>query len=147
MSRANDVVAFSQTIKPLALGPLAGVAVLTGLMLRNSGPHALTLAPLLALRIAPFCYGAAALFVVPILAIWPAMRRPTYSVAVIWGVLSALAALALLTRVLGQSIRVNWEALPFGGAGAASGLLYAYVVRRRSHADIGAMTSNGLRHH
>ena len=142
MSRANDVVAFSQTIKPLALGPLAGVAVLTCLMLLNSGPHALTLVPLLALRIAPFCYGAAALFVVPILAIWPSMRRPTYSVAVIWGVLSALAALALLTRVLGQSIRVNWEALPFGAAGAASGLLYAYAMGRRSHADIGAMTSN-----
>jgi hypothetical protein len=70
MSQENDV-AFSQTIKPLALAPIAGLVMLAGFMLRNSGMHALTLAPFLALRIAPFCYGAAALFVVPILVIWP----------------------------------------------------------------------------
>jgi hypothetical protein len=143
MNRANDVVGFSQTLKPLALGTLAGVAVLTGLLMmenlgRHDFPQAFVIAPFLALRIAPFCYGGAVLFVVPILAVWPAMRRPTYAVAAIWGVLAARAALALLTWVSGQRIRVEWWAelqavWPFAAAGAASGLLYAYIVRRRRH--------------
>jgi hypothetical protein len=132
MSRENRIF-LSQTIKPLALAPIAGLVILTGFMLRNSGMHALTLAPFLALRIAPFCYGAAVLFVVPILAIWPAMRMPTYSVAAIWGIFSASAAILLFTWVLRESARINWEVVPFSAAGAVSGLFYAYLMRRRRH--------------
>jgi hypothetical protein len=81
---------------------------------------------------APFCYGAAALFVLPILAIWPALRRPSYPVAAIWGTLSAWCTGTLV--MWGQFYElVRWEPLlGFGAAGAASGLLYAYVVRQRS---------------
>jgi hypothetical protein len=139
MSRANDVVAFSQTLKPLVIGTLAAAAIVTGLTMGNIArgefPRAFMIAPFLALRIAPFCCGAAVLFVVPILAIWPALRRPPYPVAAIWGVLAACAALILLASVSGQPIVVEWWVallafLPFGAAGAVSGLLYAYVVRR-----------------
>jgi hypothetical protein len=81
---------------------------------------------------APFCYGAAALFVLPILVVWPVMRRPSYVVAAIWGVLSAWAAGAVLIVGGHESLRqiVHWETLLlFGAAGTASGLLYAVVVR------------------
>jgi hypothetical protein len=138
MSQENGI-AFSQTIKPLALAPIAGLVILTGFTLRNSGMHGLTLAPFLALRIAPFCYGAAVLFVVPILAIWPAMRMPTYSVAAIWGIFSGGAAILLLMWVLRQSARINWETVwamvPFSAARAVSGLFYAYLMRRRRHGN------------
>jgi hypothetical protein len=132
LSQGSHVVAFSQTIKPLALAPSAGLAVLTSVTLRHGGPHMLFVAPYLAWRIAPFCYGAAVLFVLPILAIWPVIRRPSYLVAAIWGVFSAWAAVALFAWSSGQSLRgtVHWETLlVFGAAGTASGLLYAVVVR------------------
>ena len=101
MSRANDIVAFSQTVNllPWAARGSGGAH----LSCCEIPAYALTFAPLLALRIAPFCYGAAALFVVPILAIWPAMRRPSYSVALVWGILS-LWLLWLSSWVSGQSI-------------------------------------------
>ena len=79
------------------------------------------------------------LFVAPILVIWPAMRKPTYSVAAIWGVLSAEAAVVLLGLAPGESLRevlrLSVHTLLHRMAGAASGLFCAYVVRRWSHAE------------
>ena len=102
--------------------------MLTCLDLPQAGPYVL----IVALYMAPFCYGAAALFVLPIFAIWPPLRRPSYPVAAIWGMLSAWCADMLV--MWGQFYElVRWEPLlGFGAAGAASGLLYAYVVRQRS---------------
>jgi hypothetical protein len=86
--------------------------------------------PFLAIRIAPFCYGVAVVFVMPILATWPPLRHPSYPNAAIWGIVSAVASLAV--AVLGFSGTPAWSGLfPFIVAGAASGLLYAYGVERR----------------
>jgi len=136
----EPILPFSDTIQPLTIAPLAGIAVLTCATLANAGADVVALFPFLAIRIAPFCYGAAVLFVVPILATWPASRLPSYSTAVIWGILSAVASLAALA-VLGfggtpAAQSVQWleawsDVLTFIVAGAASGFLYAYVVQRR----------------
>jgi hypothetical protein len=131
MSRESDINAlrFTETIPPLALAPLAGLAVLACGSLPQTG---LANVLIVALYMAPFCYGAAALFVLPILAIWPLLRRPSYPLAAIWGTVSAWCAGALV--MWGQFYElVRWEPLlGLGAAGAASGLLYTYVVRRRS---------------
>ena len=131
MSRERDVNAlrFTETIPPLALAPLAGLAVLACASLARTGPADVLI---VALYMAPFCYGAAALFVLPVLAIWPPLRRPSYPVAALWGTLSARCAGTLV--MWGQFYELaRWEPLlGFGAAGAASGLLYGYVVRQRS---------------
>jgi hypothetical protein len=88
-----SVVPFTETIQSLALAPLAGLAVLTFAMLMQAGtsqlppgravlspglqPNIVFLAAWLALYIAPFCYGAAVLFVLPVLIMWPRLRRPS----------------------------------------------------------------------
>ena len=134
MSRESDINAlrFTETIPPLALAPLAGLAVLACALLPRTGPADVLI---VALYMAPFCYGAAALFVLPIFAIWPPLRRPSYPVAAIWGILSAWCADVLV--MWGQFYEsVRWEPLlAFGAAGAASGLLYTYVVRQRATKD------------
>ncbi len=131
MSRDSDINAlrFTETIPPLALAPLAGLEVLACASLPRTRPADVLI---VALYMAPFCYGATALFVLPILAIWPPLRRPSYPVAAIWGTLSAWCAGTLV--MWGQLYElVRWEPLlGFGAAGPASGLLYAYVVRQRS---------------
>jgi hypothetical protein len=131
MSRETDigVLPFTETIPPLALAPVAGLAVLVCGSLPRTG---LANVLMVALYMAPFCYGAAALFVLPIFAIWPPLRRPSYPVAAIWGILSAWCADVLV--MWGQFYEsVRWEPLlGFGAAGAASGLLYTYVVRQRA---------------
>jgi hypothetical protein len=73
MSREGDINAlrFTETIPPLALAPLAGLAVLACASLPRTGPDDVLI---VTLYMAPFCYGAAALFVLLILAIWPAVR-------------------------------------------------------------------------
>ena len=83
MSRESDnhALPFTETIPPLALAPLAGLAVLACGSLPQTG---LANVLIVALYMAPFCYGAAALFVLPILAIWSPLRRPSYPVAAIW---------------------------------------------------------------
>jgi hypothetical protein len=154
-----NVVPFTETIQSLALAPLAGLAVLTFAMLMQAGtsqlphgpavlspglqPHIVFLAPWLALYIAPFCYGAAVLFVLPVLIMWPRLRRPSYAVAAVWGAFAAWAAVAVLSWLqnlrpsVGQILRqmlmppVEPAAL-FGGAGAVSGVVYARLARRRS---------------
>jgi hypothetical protein len=104
VSRADNVVAFTDTIGPLALAPLAGVAVLTYTTLRDAAGNWM-IAPYLALRIAPFCYGFTVLLVLPILAIRPALRRPSYLIGAIWGILSAWTAVVLFAWAVGQLFR------------------------------------------
>ena len=66
------------------IAPLAGIAVLTCATLANASAD-LVVFPFLAIRIAPFCYGATVLFVVPILASWPPSRHPSYPIAAYLG--------------------------------------------------------------
>src|SRR6202035_3569192 len=107
MSRERDIDAlpFTETIPPLALAPLAGLGVLACGSFPQTG-----LANVLnaAVYMAPFCYRAASLFVLPILAILPPLRRPSYPVAAIWGILSAWCADMLV--MWGQFDElVRWE--------------------------------------
>ena len=161
MNRASNVniVPFTKTIRPIVLAPLAGLAVLTFVMLlvaqasrlpprpalgpRPDGPSIIMLAAFMALWIAPFCYGAAALFVLPALVIWPRLRRPSYAVAAVSGASAATAAVVLLgwiatprpnrSATLGQIFQepgaVRTLAVLWGASGA-SGLLYAQLIRR-----------------
>src|ERR1700676_4186001 len=89
MGRESDINAlrFTETTPPLALAPLAGLAVLACGSLPQTG---LANVLIVALYMAPFCYGAAALFVLPVLARWPPLRRPSYPVAAILGNLIGL---------------------------------------------------------
>jgi hypothetical protein len=127
------LVTFSQTLRALALAPLAGVLVITSMSLRVAGSHALSIAPFLAIRVAPLCYVAEALFVVPVIAFWPSARRPSYIGAAAWGFLVAWAMTALFAWSIDRSFRttdIGLEGLiMLSTAGMASGLLYARLVR------------------
>jgi hypothetical protein len=140
MTQGNNAVALRDIIRPLAIAPLAGLTVLTCWTLQHEGANApLMFAPYLVLRFAPFCYGTALLFVLPIAAIRPSLRRPGCPVATIWGVLSAWAATAVVQWGVGQDLRaiVRGESLLlFALPGAASGLLYASAVRQRKPQEI-----------
>lgn len=128
----EHIVPLSDTIQPLLIAPLAGIAVLTCATLVNAGADMVAVFPFLAIRIAPFCYAAAVVFVVPILVTWPPSRHPTYPIAAVWGIVSAVVSLAALVAGLGLGTTPTWSGLlPFIAAGAASGLLYAYGVERR----------------
>ena len=132
-------VSFVQSLRALALAALASIGVIS-LFARSAGPVAILY---MALWTAPFVLGAVAAFVVPILAVWPASRRPSYLVAAVWGDLAAWCAIAWLSCYSppdshrGLSIwkviasEVGFRPLLFPGLlGAAAGLLYAWLVRR-----------------
>jgi hypothetical protein len=123
----------AQTLRPLSLAPLAATLVITGMSLSVAGSQVVAIAPLLAIRVAPICYIAEALFVVPFLVFWPAMRRPTYAGAAVWGLLAAWAMTGLFAWSVDRHLRstpldVRGLAM-MGAAGVASGLLYAHLVR------------------
>ena len=151
------ILRLNDALPSLAVAPLAGVAVLTFLMLLAAAntrlqprlgtlspadqPSTVLLVPYLALWIAPFCYGATVLFALPVLIMWPASRRPTYPVAVAWGTVAAWAAFAVVSwgdnlrptvgQILTEMLNMAGLAL-YGGAGAATGLVYARLSRRRA---------------
>lgn len=126
-----ELLSFSQTLRPLAFAPLAGLAVLTCFELPRAGYNV----PFLAARMAPLCYGAAALFVLPVLVVWPSARRPNYFAAAIWGAVAAwIFMTAIFAPVRGLFEVLRWPVLSgFGAAGAVSGLLYSRLVQRISH--------------
>ena len=118
---------FRDTVRPLLLAPLAGVGFIVFMELTRLRTNAL----IMGLVSAPFCYAAELLFVVPVMWLWPASRRPGFLTAAIWGALTALAASAFVMpslRELGRPVVF----FGFGFAGALSGLLYAQLVRHSS---------------
>jgi hypothetical protein len=121
------ILPLTQAITRLAVATTAGLAVLAAPGLASAGAYVLVLA----LYIAPFCYGTAALFVLPAFAVWPSLRRPSSQIAAIWGALASWCANALLfSSSISFHELVRWRVLiGFGGAGAASGLLYARLAR------------------
>ena len=125
-------VPFTRALGALAVAPLAGTAILAAPAL-SAGPAFL----FALLFVAPFAYGAA-VFVLPVLVVWPAARRPNYPIAVAWGTIVAYAALVILTSreagglrahasVLDAAATIIWTAVP----GGLSGMFYAWLVRRR----------------
>jgi hypothetical protein len=71
---------------------------------------------------------AALLFVMPILAFVPRLRQPPFWLAAMWG---AAAAWAFTSLFIQRRQMVDFWS-PLAVAGAASGLLYALLVRRRA---------------
>lgn len=123
---------FVDTVKPVVVAPVAAAIVYalfevfvqkTG---RMGGGFVIALAWVWALSLA-----AAVMFVVPVLACVPRLRRPPVWFAALWGVLVAGLFSAL---VLGPDhlMRASPVAhLGLGVSGAAAGFLYAVLVRRR----------------
>jgi hypothetical protein len=113
---------FSDTIRPLALATLAGIAILAGPYLPGAGRAFL----FLMLYLVTFAYGTVLVLVVPILAVWPPLRRPGYFVAAIWGATSSVCAFVIVFWRLTDARQTALTSMP----GAVSGLLYAWLVRR-----------------
>jgi hypothetical protein len=151
----RSTASLRQALRAFAVAPLAGLAILVvvevwGVANPNAYPFPprvsvadiLLLVPFLALRIGPFCYGAAAAFVLPGLLIWPSLRKPSYSVAGSWGFCATWAAILTLAVIfdreslsrirLPQMLPVIGPLVLFGITGALSGVLYSWLVRRQS---------------
>jgi hypothetical protein len=85
----------------------------------------------LAVLVVPFTTLLEAVFVIPIMVVWPATRYLQRCVATIWGGLIAVVAVGILWYV--QMLRTS--AVPFGliqaiPAGCAAGFTYATLTRR-----------------
>jgi hypothetical protein len=144
-----------QALRALAIAPLAGLAILVFVMLWDSR-HAsaypvppklpaadmFLLVPFIALRIAPFCFGAAAVFVLPGLLMWPRLRKPSYLVGGVWGFCATWATIVAVAAILDREsiskVRLPQSLPPigpsalFGFPGAVSGVLYSWLVRKQS---------------
>jgi hypothetical protein len=120
-------VPLTRALGAIAVAPFVGSVILTAMFL--------TLAPALFVYILPFAYGTAALFVLPILVVWPAARRPSYLVAALWGGGAACCArLVLASR--GLPVTMSFSALStltlfWSLPGGGSGVFYAWLVRLR----------------
>lgn len=112
------------TLLPLVLAPFGAVLVLS--VSRSVPPSGSYLAIVFLFGYA-FALGAAVVLVLPVLALFPRLRRPSLWIAAVWGASVALIATSL---VFGASQIFRWEvAAGFGSAGAAAGLVYAVAVR------------------
>ena len=81
-----------------------------------------------ALFVAPFCYAAATVFVLPIFWFVPRARQPSLVVGAIWGGLAAWLAALVVSPSLREWLR--WEVFSgFVFAGGAAGISYAYLAR------------------
>lgn len=125
-------ISFTRTVRPLLVAPAASVVVQFVFMaiFQRLPPLVLPFAMIVTWTWA-FSLAAAILFVVPVLALVPRLRRPPLWVAAVWGAMAAWAFTALLVpgmRVMTTSSWTAWGG--FAVAGAASGLFYALLVRR-----------------
>jgi hypothetical protein len=116
-------VAFSETIKPLAVAATVGLALLIAPYVFRAG-RAL---PYLILEVAVFVYGAAIVLVLPVFGVSSASRRPSYPVAAVWGAGAGLASAALAVPELTELARPVLF-VSFGSIGAASGLAYVLML-------------------
>jgi hypothetical protein len=153
----RPVVPLTKTLLPLFVAPLVGAAVLAFGLPHSTAPlppshltptigptlsaPTLLLAVFVGIKVLPFCDSAAAVFVFPILALFPKLRRPNYLLAVLWGIVAAFGATFVLGLVVGGESPLHWVA-HFAGAilhdaatltttvaGGLSGLVYAVLVR------------------
>jgi hypothetical protein len=128
---------FRETIQPLLIAPVAALVVLGGYMVlvKHVGPYLF----IMLLIAAPFVYAAEILFVMPLLWLWPASRRPSFAVGALWGALAAWGFLLVLETMASFPPRLStlpstWRQRQDFGLfclpGVASGLLFAYLTRK-----------------
>jgi len=123
----GDVLTFGGAIARLAPAPLVGALLLAGWIQPPRGPGLLLVDVILVSYVTVFCAAATVVFVIPIMAVWPAARRPGYVVAAVWGTLSAWCSASIITG-LRELVRLE-PMLGFGAAGCACGLFYARLAR------------------
>ena len=121
------MIRLRDTVIPLLLAPLAGATVIACWEYPRQGRFAI----LAGLATAPVCYVAQALLVFPVLCLWPQSRSPSLLVGAVWGALVAWCAGALLVPGIRDLRPVVFAGV--GSAGVASGIVYALLVRSRSH--------------
>jgi len=112
---------FRETIQPLLIAPVAALVVLGGYMVlvKHVGPYLF----IMLLIAAPFVYAAEILFVMPLLWLWPASRRPSFAVG-------AMASFPPRLSTLPSTWRQRQDFGLFCLPGVASGLLFAYLTRK-----------------
>ena len=117
-----------QTIKPLFVASVAAVAVLTASWGAQQGfPTNVWTAGIVVAWMWVLTLAACVLFVLPVLAIAPRLRRPSIWLAAGWGALTASAFAGL---IFGRPY--NPQALVvFAATGAVAGVCYALLVRRQ----------------
>ena len=115
-------VTLGQSIRSLIVAPLAGLAILSAPYITRAGGAF----PFLLLYLAPFAYGAAVVFVLPIVVAWPRSRGPSYPIAVVWGALSSYLAAVLIFPSGALRLAVLTG---FAVPGAISGVVYSWLVR------------------
>ena len=129
----GNVVPLTETIGPLLFSVVPGSGVISVASVVHNGSKGLLLIPYVAF----FGCVTAVLLVLPVFALLPRMRRPTYPLAAIWGV--AVAWIAASVILFGNYSRAGFLSevlqwgflLGYGLAGATSGLLYSYAARRK----------------
>jgi hypothetical protein len=133
-------------LRPLVIAPAGACAVIGCFLIveKNVGPYL----PIVLLILAPFVYAAELVFVIPILLLWPASRRPSYTVGAAWGAAAAWGFAILLQagawydpggvafpprfRIVPSTWR-EWQGLTgLMMPGAAFGVLFAYFSRKNS---------------
>ena len=117
-------------LRALFIAPIGSVAVSAAFAIFFQHLNPLSVGFVLALAwVWVLSLATGGLFVLPLLAFVPRIRKPPLWCAAIWG---ALAGLAFSSLVFGR-LFLNSSVLGvtgIAGAGAASGLVYGFVVRR-----------------
>jgi hypothetical protein len=135
-------VPFRQTLRPLVIAPAGALAVIACFFVQNAGPSVV----IILLVATPIVYGIELVFVVPILWLWPASRRPRLAVGALWGAAASWGFLLLLVAaawyepapssqpLLHVTPEVTLRQLRGLAAlmapGIASGVLFSYVSRK-----------------
>lgn len=121
-------VPMSEAAGPLLLAPLPALAAVVfdfQVMRGASSPTFLVLLPF----VAAVCYAAELFGVLPFFLLWPGFRRPSATVAALWGLSLAWVTLAVIVGLdLTKSID-RAAALLLSLSGAASGLMYVLSLR------------------
>jgi hypothetical protein len=122
---------FVRTIRPLALAVLPGVLIVA---VTPWPTYPFTFSELSLLwYVVPLAYTVAAIFVMPVFALWPASRRPSPFVAALWGGAVSCIAMMLLGAAGAGLLRHDLPFLASAAApGAGSGMAYAWLVRREA---------------
>ena len=123
---------FRDIVRPLLIAPAASIAVEI-LFIALFQQELASGLPFLILVWWVLSLAAASLFVLPMLLMVPRLRRPPMWLATIWGAITAWIFATLFAP--GIDVMTTVSPTTWGGigvAGAASGLLYAFLVRRRA---------------
>jgi hypothetical protein len=131
MATESPVMSLYQTFKPLFVASFAAVAVLAASWGAQPGfPINVWAVGIVVAWMCGLTLAGVLLFVLPVLAILPKLRRPSIWLAAGWGALTACAYVGL---IFGRPYKLYGpQALVvFAATGAVAGVCYALLVRRQ----------------